>query len=233
MKELKILKKSKLTESEKKELFSRVKKSVETLSGGDVKDLNYPIPSPFYRFTFMSHSTYMKAGVLALLILSLSGATAYASLGSLPGDMLYGVKVNVVEKVSKIAARSPESRARQESTQIERRVDEFEKLAEKGELTEAKTQVIEKHIEERLKDFDRNVTTIKERKGKNIEKIREEEDLEERLEKHAERILKIREEDESSGEEALESVIRRTKFGKEGGRGEQKNAPMFEIRLND
>ncbi|MDP9249655.1 MAG: hypothetical protein M3M85_04085 [bacterium] len=208
MRKLKKLKNLKLTDFEKRQLFTRVQSSIKKLpDSGDV-NLRYPVPSPFFRFAFLPHTAFMKVGVLALLILTLSGATAYASLGSLPGDLLYGVKVNVVEKVSKLAALSPESRARAETEHIERRIAEFEILAGKGKLTEARTRVIEENIDERLKDFDRSVLDIKEKSGNDKKQTREEKDLDSKLEKHAENIIKIRE-GRSPDKRALEAVLER------------------------
>jgi hypothetical protein len=214
MRKLKKLKNLKLTDSEKKELFLRVQSSIRKLPDSAEANFEYPVPSPFYRFAFFPRSTFVKAGVLALLVLSLSSGAAYASLGALPGDLLYGIKVNVVEKISKITALTPESRARAETMQIERRINEFEKLAEKGELTEERTKIIEKNIDERLRDFDRNVSDIRQKPGKADKRTLEEEDLDSRLEKHAENIVKIREE-KAPNKRALETIIRRVETQRE------------------
>jgi hypothetical protein len=214
MNKLKKLKNLKLTDREKRELFARVKSSINKLPDSGEAHFEYPVPSPFYRYAFFPHTAFMKAGVLALLVLSFSGATAYASLGSLPGDLLYGVKINVVEKVSKIAAFTPEGRARVETVRIERRIAEFEALAEKGELTEEHTKVIEKNIDQRLKNFDRNVSVLKERTGKDKERIHEEKELDEKLERHAEKIFRIREE-KTKDKHALEAVLQRVEARRE------------------
>jgi len=220
MRRLKKLKNLKLTDIEKRELFARVERSIKKLPDSGEVRFEYPVPSPFFRFAFLSHTAFMKAGVLALLIISLSGATAYASLDSLPGDLLYGVKVNVVEKVSKLVAFSPESRARAETAQIERRIGEFEALAEKGKLTEVHTRVIEKNIDERLKNFDRNVLDIKEKAGNENKRTREEKDLDSRLENHVENIVKIREE-RSPDKRALEAVLERVEARRDERRRER------------
>ena len=214
MKRLKRLKNLKLTDSEKKELFARVQNSIQKLPDSGDAHFEYPVPSPFYRFAFFPHTAFMKAGVLALLVLTLSGGAAYAALGALPGDLLYGVKINVVEKVSKVTSFTPESRARAETARIERRIAEFEMLAEKGELTEEHTRVIEKNIDERLKDFDRNVSDIRQKTGNKGQRTREENDLDSRLEKHAENIVKIREE-KSRDKRALEAVLERVEARRE------------------
>src|SRR3989344_5538093 len=63
-----------------------------------------PIQSPYHSFfTILSPLTStlrMPAMALALiLVVTIGGATAFAAAGTLPGDTLYPVKVNVIEPV--------------------------------------------------------------------------------------------------------------------------------------
>lgn len=236
IKELKKLKELKLSDTEKKDLFNRISASIRE-SGGDVK-FNYPIPSPFFRFTYIFESRFVKAGLMAMFILSLSGATAFASLNTLPGDLLYGVKTKVVEKIPSLLAVSPESKAKYNTKKIEKRVEEFEKLAEKGRLTKEHTEKLEKDINKNLGDFDKNIKEIKNKKKEKKEEEKKddseevysslmqepeteteedeilelEEELESKLREHSEKIEKIREEDGAGpATEALESVLERAR----------------------
>lgn len=79
----------------------------------------------------------LKPMAIALIIaLIVSGSAAVAAENSLPGDILYPVKINVSEKVVNLAvAFSEEAQARWEARKAERRVEEAEKLAAEGRLT--------------------------------------------------------------------------------------------------
>ncbi|HEY4513098.1 MAG TPA: hypothetical protein VJH06_01110 [Candidatus Paceibacterota bacterium] len=215
MNEFKKLKNIKLSDSEKKNLFARISNKIS--EGGETK-LRYPEPSPFFRFSFLVQSKHMQMAAFSVFILLGAGATTFASINTLPGDLLYGVKTQVVEKIPTIFHLSPESRAKDSSEKIEKRIDEFEKLAEKGRLTEKNTKKIEKEIKKNFGDFDKNIEKTKEKK----EKTRLEEELGDSLERHSEKIKKIRENDETSDRRALESVLERVRSSHEG-EDEEKN----------
>ena len=213
LKELKKLKEITLSDSEKRNLFERISNSIQK-EDPDTK-LNYATPSPFFRFSFLLESRYVKVGIMAVLLLSLTSATAFASLDTLPGDLLYGVKTNLVEKIPTIIHRNPERRAKDNSKFIEKRIDEFEKLAEKGRLTEENTKKIEKNINKNLGNFDQNIREIKKRRVEKEDKNYLEKDLESRLEKRTEKIKKIRENEEVSNKRALQSVFERAHSSRE------------------
>ena len=73
--------------------------------------------------------------VAAVLILVLSsGSVAYAAEGTLPGDILYPIKVNVIEPVQLALAVSPEAKAALQMTFAGYRIDEAAVLANDGKL---------------------------------------------------------------------------------------------------
>jgi len=92
------------------------------------------IPSPFV-------FRYAMATAFALILVTLSGGTlTFASLGSLPGDTLYGVK-RASESIQKIALVRPEQKAAYELTLIEKRFDEVNQLVDR-EIFTAQTESI-------------------------------------------------------------------------------------------
>ncbi len=101
---------------------------------------------------FRLHRVVLASSVCGLVLIITSG-TAYAAQGSLPGDILYPVKVHINEGV-KAAALSfnPEAAANFEVTRAENRLEEADKLAAEGKLTPAaKTEVAQNfsaHIEQ-------------------------------------------------------------------------------------
>ena len=72
---------------------------------------------------------------LILIALIIGGGTSYAAEGSLPGDMLYLVKVEVNENVKSAFAFSNEAEANLQARLTEERLEEAEKLALRGALT--------------------------------------------------------------------------------------------------
>ena len=71
----------------------------------------------------------------AVLILTISsGSIAYAAEGTLPGDVLYPIKVNVIEPVQLALAASPEAKAALQMRFAGYRIDEAALLAKNGKL---------------------------------------------------------------------------------------------------
>jgi hypothetical protein len=72
----------------------------------------------------------------AVLILALtSGGVAFAAEGTLPGDVLYPIKVSVLEPAQSTLAVSAEAKANWNRTLAERRLDEATTLAAQGRLS--------------------------------------------------------------------------------------------------
>ncbi|MFA6177892.1 MAG: DUF5667 domain-containing protein [Candidatus Paceibacterota bacterium] len=205
MDEFKKLKKIKLSDYEKRNLFNRISNSIK--EDGENVELHYPIPSPFFRFSSLLENKRSFVLVFSVFFLFLISTTVFASFNTLPGDLLYGVKINVTEKISDLTYLTPESRAEHNLRKIERRINEFEKLAEKGRLTEENTKKIEKDVDKNFGDFDHNLGQIKKDTKENKNRLGKM--LRSDLQKHTEKIKKIREDKKVSNKRALQSVIER------------------------
>ncbi|MFA5829395.1 MAG: DUF5667 domain-containing protein [Candidatus Gracilibacteria bacterium] len=90
-------------------------------------------------FNFLTKN-FMKAflvkpigAVLGLLIVGGIG-TSFAAQGSMPGDVLYPVKIHFNEKVAEMVQFSTKAKAEIASAQAQTRLEEAEKLAEQGKL---------------------------------------------------------------------------------------------------
>jgi len=98
---------------------------------------------------------YMPFIALALVIAAaLGGGTAAVAQVSLPGDALWGFKVNVNEGVAGALSSSDQARADWDLNTIQTRLNEASKLSAKGQLT-ADAQA---DIAENLKGHADNVT---------------------------------------------------------------------------
>jgi hypothetical protein len=93
-----------------------------------------PVKSPFVPFAF-SLSVHFRAVMAGFLVFILVGtSTAYAAEGALPGEPLYAVKIAVNENVETALAVTPAQKAGVHAKLAQRRVEEAEALAAKGNL---------------------------------------------------------------------------------------------------
>lgn len=94
--------------------------------------------SPYQRFfirsPFMSLVRKPVAALAVVLLIGLGGATTFAT-GALPGDVLYPVKVSVIEPMQGFLAVSPEAKAEWKVSVAETRVSEVVQLAVQDKLT--------------------------------------------------------------------------------------------------
>ncbi len=84
---------------------------------------------------FLIHLKKRYMPIAIILALLLSGSASYAAEGSMPGDLLYPVKVGINEKVGSALAVSAESKAALEAKFAERRLSEAANLAVENKLT--------------------------------------------------------------------------------------------------
>lgn len=84
-------------------------------------------------------------GALAVLLVAMVPALAEQSV---PGDMLYAVKVNLNEEVRGSILRTPYQQVEWETERISRRLDEAQALVESGELTEESEGKVAQSIRE-------------------------------------------------------------------------------------
>lgn len=82
----------------------------------------------------------------ALIIVLGSGALAYASESAVPGDPLYGLKVDVLEPLRERMIRTPQKQAVWQIRKVERRLREAQQLAGRGNLTAQNRAELERRI---------------------------------------------------------------------------------------
>ena len=114
------------------------------LSGGG------PVPSPY--FSFITPRSAVPA--LVLIIVIGGGGVSYAAEGTVPGDLLYPVKITVNESVRGTLAFSPASKAEWHATAAERRMVEVETLADRGTLTPEVRSELEANFEDHAQEVE-------------------------------------------------------------------------------
>lgn len=92
--------------------------------------------SPYVFLSYFSHEVRMVMAGFTLFIFA-GFSTVSAAQGSLPGDLLYPVKLSINEKVEMALASDTSAKAALEARLAERRVEEAQTLAAEGRLDAA------------------------------------------------------------------------------------------------
>src|SRR3989344_4193431 len=100
--------------------------------------------------------------IIALLI---GGGTSLVAEGTMPGDVLYPVKVGFNEEVRSLVAVSNEAQADWDARLAERRLEEAEKLAMEGKLNAEASASIESRFEDHVKAFRDHAEKIEAKQG--------------------------------------------------------------------
>ncbi|HEV7449426.1 MAG TPA: DUF5667 domain-containing protein [Candidatus Paceibacterota bacterium] len=129
-----------------------------------------PISSPYFSFfalrSFSGVGTYqfLHARVLAplavLLVVFAGAGTAAAAQGSLPGDLLYPVKVSINESIEVALATTPVAKAEVSAKLAERRVEEAETLAARGDLDTQTGQALAANFEAHAQSAQDSADTV-------------------------------------------------------------------------
>lgn len=85
-------------------------------------------------YVFVWSATWTRALAAVMLFVIVGGGTASAAQGTLPGDLLYPIKVSITEKVEAAIAPTAVAKAGVQVKLAERRIEEAEALAAQGRL---------------------------------------------------------------------------------------------------
>lgn len=96
------------------------------------------VRSPYSFVSALYHNKAVYYAVVSSFVVFVGGGVALASTGSLPGNILYPVKVNVVEPLHSALTFSTQARAEYESSLATERLVEAETLANEGKLDKSK-----------------------------------------------------------------------------------------------
>ena len=144
----------KLSSTEKAALHASLMKVVH--ASREAADASAPrmTPSPFYFF-----SPQFAMPFAALLVIFITGGTALAAKGALPGDALYTIKTNVSEPLMGALAFSNEDKIKFHTEIAQTRLEEAEVLASQNRLDAKASATIETNLDTHLAE--RNVLTTK------------------------------------------------------------------------
>lgn len=130
------------------------------------------------------------ASVLAGAMLVAGSGVSYAAEGSLPGDPLYAVKVGVNEPVRGFLTISPEDKAAWAAQRVGRRLEEVEVLAAADRLAPVEAGALQRVIQRQTRGAGELLDRLTEA-GDHAAAVTVGADLEERLQKHQDRMVRI------------------------------------------
>lgn len=123
------LKGASLTASEKNAMLKSIYDTVADVG----METTSSIPSPFiYSYFFKRRTLVALTGVF--LMTATTSYASLASLGSLPGDHLYAMKVGIIEPIGLAVRFNEDERNAYRVTLLKERVAEIERLKEEGKL---------------------------------------------------------------------------------------------------
>lgn len=123
-------------------------------------------PSVFYKEKMQKIFAYIKSEnckvaciPLAILLFSIAGIS-YAAQDSVPGELLYPVKIQVNERVERALALTPEEKARVAVRQTITRLEEVKKLIDANKYDEQNEKTINANFEYHFKDVEKNTEQL-------------------------------------------------------------------------
>ncbi len=103
--------------------------------------------------------------IAIVLMLTAGGGVSYAAENSLPGDILYPVKVSINEPVREALTFSTEAKAKLGADLAERRLDEMEKLSIKTDVKAETKAEIEKNFQDQINKMKDLLTRLENEKN--------------------------------------------------------------------
>jgi hypothetical protein len=147
----------------------------------------------------------VRVPVFAMAFLALVGGTAYAAENSLPNDLLYPIKTEIIEPLFiEAPARTPIAKAEASQKLVERRLEEAETLIDNNELDEESVAVIAAAVDEHTNNVQAFVASASQ-SGELSDALEVGTDLENVLEAHGEVLESIAE--DSTATEAVTNLI--------------------------
>lgn len=149
---------------------------------------------------FLIFRKYMYVSLATLLVLITGSGSALAAENTLPGDVLYPVKVHINEPVRSALALSIESKANWETKVAERRLDEATRLATTGKLSAEAEAKLEAKVEKQTEKIQKRIEKL-EKAGNEEVAADITARLESALEIHGQILAQFKAEDEVTKEE--------------------------------
>ncbi len=169
----------KMTSSEKKAVLNSLKSFMmkhpahSTEQKGFAYKFTTAIKSPFHNRLFQGHRTLIGSLAVVILLVSVTGGTSSIAQYSLPGDLLYPVKINFNEKVESFVSFDTQSKALIEVKHLDTRLAEAETLNTTNKLEGSRKDLVEMQFTKDLKSTINHINSLNsEGNTKNANKIK-------------------------------------------------------------
>ena len=139
----------KMTIEEKSLLKSNIMSHME--AGAFSEEVVHKLPK---KSPYVFHSLFAKGMVLAVVIIVIaSGGVSFAANSSLPGEILYTIKVNINEKIKELTLRTPEEKIAWYQEKIAKRLSEINSILDDKEISKTATDDAEKYLDQSIQDL--------------------------------------------------------------------------------
>jgi len=98
--------------------------------------------------------------VLLVIFILAGGGVAMAAEKSLPGDLLYPIKIHINESAKSLTAVSPEAKGKFEVEKLEQRLQEAEILSNRGELNPESRAILEKRLDVEINNAKSRISNL-------------------------------------------------------------------------
>ena len=201
-----------------------------------------PYGGSFWSVNVFNRTSF--ASLIIILALAFGGVTVFAAESSLPGDLLYPIKVNVSEPIVDAVTFGKVSKIAREAEKADERLKEAEVLASQGRLNEESRKELENRFSEHTEKISTFIHDETEKVSEKSQVAKEKidsvkTDFEKKVSEHTENLEKIKEklpEGEKQEVETLKNnVLDKVKTEKEkserrGGSDKKGNNKNEEIR---
>ena len=144
------------------------KRILENILNSDLVFRGEPIKSPFWSYLFVSKfgkNSFTFYGSAFCLLIFLSGGLVFASSTSLPGDILYPLRVSVIEPFGGVLTFSTLAKIKYESNLATERLVDAEILSDRDNLTSVKEKELNNLLENHTKSFNKAINKFQEKKS--------------------------------------------------------------------
>jgi ribosomal protein L33 len=225
------LKNEKLSDSEKQIMFNRLNSFIEENPIQTVwyKNIGNKIVSPFQDGFLLHHKMLASAFVIVILV-SATGGTSIVANSSVPGNLLYPVKINLNEKVETFTAISSEAKAVVEAKHINERLSEAEILSTQNKLNDIIKIQIETKFSQDLQNTMVRIDTLG-TSGNTESAKKVKVDIEKSLQKHKEVVDEILKKKETKIVESSSDTKPEARIMKKANAPEPQIDPVPESRI--
>lgn len=138
---------------------------------------------------------------------------AAAAQGTMPGDLLYPVKIHVTETIQSAVAVSPQAQANVAAQQLQQRLDEAEQLADEQRFKESQRAQLEQGVAASAAAIQAHMKTLKKTDGQPAA-LKVSEDISETISKHETSLQQIAN-DHPDQRESVERFVAQIKHERE------------------